>query len=297
MVVQGWALMQATILNFLIEGSEDTNPLLLFAGVLAAFLAICSMALSDSHASSPDTEITARLSSSFSCSRSKSAVSQDQDQDQDTYKSLLSSAETGGEGGGEVAAKMSAAGCSESSGGGSGTRTSPWILVSIFSGFLAGLWSPLSTFGRSKGGYPVDNPSVALFFFQLGAVSGIPFMLWYYGRVIHVYEKPPFRNAPVSCSAYLQEAIQLPSSDKKYGLLAGAIVSCGTYIFFTASQAISSTVAFAISSCAPLVTIAIGVIVFHQLKNAPFLQTFYLILSTFLFVLAISLMVLANLLS
>lgn len=171
-----------------------------------------------------------------------------------------------------------------------------WIFVSIFAGFLAGLWSPLSTFGRSKGDYPVDNPSVALFFFQLGAVAGIPFMLWYYGRIIHVYEKTP-SNPPVAWSSYVSVALHLPKSDQQYGVLAGGIVSFGTYIFFTASQAISSTVAFAIGSCAPLVTIAIGVLLFGQLKDAPFKQTLFLVLSTVLFVLAISLMVLANIMA
>jgi hypothetical protein len=169
----------------------------------------------------------------------------------------------------------------------------PWIFVCVFAGFLAGLWSPLSTFGRSKGAYPVDNPSVALFIFQLGALCGVPFMLFYYGRVIQVHEKTP-PSAPVTCATYASQAWALSASDKKYGLLAGGIVSCGTYIFFTASQAISSTVAFAIGSCAPLVTIAIGVLIFDQLKDAPFKQKLYLIMSTLLFILAISLMVLAS---
>lgn len=273
--------MQATILNFLIEGDEDTNPLLLFGGVLAAFLAICSMAYSDSCASQPEKEFSARLSST--------SLSSALSLDQSVYKSLLSwdPSLAAGDTGAKKPSPPREIPASAVGG------VNPWLLVSVLAGFLAGLWSPLSTFGRSKGSYPVDNPSVALFIFQLGAVAGVPLMLWYYGRVIHVHEKSP-PSPPVLCSTYVAEAWNLPAGDKKYALLAGAIVSCGTYIFFTASQAISSTVAFAIGSCAPLVTIAIGVVVCRQLSGAPCLQTTFLALSTFLFVLAISLMVLAS---
>ena len=261
--------MQATILNFLIEGGDDTNPLLLFAGVLCAFLAICSMAVSDSYAASPEEEISARVAS-----HSRSGVSADAS----TLKALLPNSED------DSSTQQHDGGMS---------WVNPWIFVSVFAGFLAGLWSPLSTFGRSKGSYPVDNPSVALFVFQLGSLSAVPLMLWCYGNIIQVHEKSP-PSAPVAWSTYVTQAWQLPMSDKKYALLAGAIVSCGTYIFFTASQAISSTVAFAIGSCAPLVTISIGVIIFKQLRNAPFRQSFFLLLSTFLFILAIALMVLAS---
>lgn len=283
--------MQATILNFLIEGGEDTNPLLLFAGVTAAFLGICCMALSDSHAVRLEEEYPSRL---LSCSRSVSVHSRG-GEDSAACKSLLAAADSEGgveETGGGSSGKQEVTDSSDASLGES-TGGYTWIFVSIFSGFLAGLWSPMGTFGRTKGSYPVDNPSVALFFFQLGSVAGIPLMLWYYGHVIHVYEKKT-RNAPVAWTVYVQEALALPRSDQQYGLLAGGIVACGTYIFFTASQGLSSTIAFAICSCAPLVTIAIGVVIFEQLKNAPFLQTFYLCLSTLLFVVAVSLMVLAT---
>ena len=265
--------MQATILNFIIEGDDDTNPLLLFLGVFAAFMAICSMAMSDYCADDPSTEFSSRLSK-HSVSGSEAATL---DPNLLT-KSLISADIEGTEQVEDVKDDKSG--------------PSPWIYVSVFSGFLAGLWSPLGTMGRTKGDYPVDNPSVALFIFQLGSLFSVPFMLLYYGRVIHVYETSPHKS-PVRYSTYIEEAQKLPQADKFYGFLAGGIVSCGTYIFFTASQAISSTIAFAICSCAPLVTITIGVVIFRQLKNAPFWQSFFLIFSTFLFILAIALMVLA----
>lgn len=277
-IFMGWSLMQATILNYIIEGGSDTNPYLLFTGVVAAFLAICAMAKSDTCAT-PDSDFSSRLSQHSMGSAQNSAA----------YKLLLNH--------GSKAKDFVNDSVNEDNDNDNpianedGKGINPWIYVSVLSGILAGLWSPLSTFG-GNGSYPVDNPSVILFFFQLGSLSAIPFMLVYYGRVIHVYENP--ESPPITLSYYIGELKMLPLNDVKYGLIAGGMVSCGTYIYFTASQAISSTIAFAICTCAPLVTIAIGVFIFKQLKDAPFSQSFYLALSTALFISAISLMVLAN---
>eukprot|EP00602_Paraphysomonas_sp_CaronLab_P000332 CAMPEP_0185032028 /NCGR_PEP_ID=MMETSP1103-20130426/19848_1 /TAXON_ID=36769 /ORGANISM="Paraphysomonas bandaiensis, Strain Caron Lab Isolate" /LENGTH=327 /DNA_ID=CAMNT_0027567765 /DNA_START=162 /DNA_END=1142 /DNA_ORIENTATION=+ len=261
-VFMGWSLIQATILNFIIEGSDCNIPLL-FSGVFLAFMAICAMALSDSYASTPVSEFSSRLSRT-SMSAEASEV----------QKSLLVP---------DVSA-------SDEEKVHSRKPVSPWMYVSVLSGIFGGIWSPLQVVGRS-GHNAVGNASVCLFFFQLGEILTIPLILWYHGRVIVVLDT---KMPPVSISSYMSSVWNLPAEDKMYGILAGGMVASGTYIFFTASEVIPSTVSFAICSCAPLVTIVIGVCIFKQLKKATFYQTFYIAVSTVLFISAIALMVLAD---
>jgi glucose uptake protein GlcU len=306
-VFMGWSLVQATVLNYFIE-SSDTDPYLLFAGIFAALLAIACMALSDIHGSADKDSATADEAQEFyrSISRGDSVKlridsSGLHDPLMDLAKSINSGSvapskdyETTCEGNDE--SQIGHSKRSRSSSGSGSTlpskSISSWIYVSMFAGFLAGIWSPLQVFGRD-GSNSVDNPSIILFFFQLGEVLSIPFILYYHGRVIVVIENGG--GDPVSPWTYVSRASALPTRDKMYGCLAGCIVACGQYIFFIASEVIPSTIAFAISSCAPLVTIALGIFVFHQLHGAPFLQSFFIMSATIMFILAIVLMVLADL--
>ena len=278
-IFMGWSLVQATIISFFIEGA-DTNPYFLFTGLTIALLAIFSMAMSDAHGNKvngKDSDNTQELY------RSISRGSRDVATELNT--TLLSRNKD------EIDKALRAVTAQHDEGIESSSKPlSGWIYVSLFAGIVAGLWSPLQVFGR-EGAYAVDNPCILLFFFQLGEVISIPFILFYHNNIIIPVDT---KAAAVSTWSSVDQALNLPLADKMYGFLAGGIVSCGTYIFFAASGEIASTIAFAISSCAPLVTIFLGVCVFGQLRNAPRAQTFFIALATVLFVLAIALLVLAG---
>lgn len=272
-VFMGWALIQATILNYIIEKS-DANPYLLFGGVSLAFLAICAMSLSDKYASDPSTE--------FSTPLSTRSMSMDDTTFKEVHKALIKGPTSSTDASLPVTHDNSSAPKKD--------KISAWIYVSLLSGIFGGLWAPLQVGGRGGTG-AVDNPCVCLFLFQCGEILAIPVMLFYHGRIIVAKE----RNVTESMSEYVKQALDLPLTDKCYGMLAGGIVAFGTFLFFTSSAVLSSTVAFAICSCAPLVSIIIGVTIFKQLANASNLQILYISAASVLFMSAIALMVCADL--
>lgn len=272
-IFMGWGLIQATILNYIIENS-GANPYFLFMGVVSAFLAICAMSLSDKYATNSESEFSTRLGS-----KSMSLDGADY-RHRDMLRSLVT----------DNATSSSNPLLPTHKG------INPWIYVSLLSGIFGGLWPPLQVGGRNGSG-AVDNPCVTLFLFHCGELLAIPVMLYYHGRIIVVREnatKGVHSGSIEYISEYVRQAINLPTEDKVYGLLAGSTVACGSFLFFTSSAVLSSTVAFAICSCAPLVSIAIGIIIFKQLTHASFLQTLYIGVASILFILAIALMVCAD---
>ena len=279
-IFMGWALIQATVLNYIIEDS-DANPYYLFAGVFMAFMAICSMSLSDRYAVTESSEYSTRIS--------QGSFGKEKSTDRDVLQArLLHSADS------DIDDAMASLPAIR---GQTKTNTiNSWIYVSVFAGAIAGMWSPLQVMGR-KGTGAVDNPLVCLFLFHSGAVLSIPMMLFYHGRVIATAGKVSGGASEVEyMSDYWQQLLDLPMKDKMFGMLAGGVVAMGTFLFFTASAVLSSTISFAICSCAPLVSIAIGVIIFKQLDKAPTPQTVFIALASVLFTTAIVLMVLADML-
>jgi hypothetical protein len=282
-IFMGWGLVQATILNYIIEKS-DANPYFLFSGVVCAFMAICAMSLSDKYATSSESEFSTRLGSQ------SMSLDGAETRHRDMLQGLLDDNTGTTLGQGHLPRTNHQQQQPKSS------KVSPWIYVSLISGIFGGLWPPLQVGGRTGSG-AVDNPCVTLFLFHCGELLAIPVMLFYHGRFIVVKEnraKGVAAGQVELISHYVQQAMALPREDKLYGMLAGGTVACGSFLFFTASAVLSSTVAFAICSCAPLVSIAIGVVLFKQLTHASFLQTLFIGVASVLFVLAIALMVCAD---
>jgi len=140
----GWALIQATILNFLLEGGGAFNVGVLFGGIVLALGAISCMALSDY------------------CAAPKTVPPAD-DIDESVYIPL-----EGGIGGLSRSASADTLlnySTNTSTSDSSLTQTSlfkhsetlapttkklnPWIYACVLAGVLGGAWSPLSSFART----------------------------------------------------------------------------------------------------------------------------------------------------
>lgn len=132
----------------------------------------------------------------------------------------------------------------------------------------------------------------------------VPFLMYYYTRLIapvHVAVTNDESKTGHSSSTrllgiwdYVQDAIDTPFHNKVAASLAGVAVAMGFFFFFTAVNVLSSTVSFAVSNCAPLVTIFIDVVFFHRLKYGTVLQIRFLVLACLFFVCAVCSMVLAE---
>lgn len=169
---------------------------------------------------------------------------------------------------------------------------SQWVFIAALGGLLAGTWSPLSSYGRHDEQEDSGiGPFVCMFIFQCGQLMALPLMLWYYGHIMIVKET---NCSPVSITNYLTDLYQLPIEDKGYGLLTGCMIGFAYVCYFTASEVIPPTLAFAIGSCCPLVTILIGVFIFKNLHEANFAQRVLVAASFSLFVLAITVMVFSD---
>lgn len=157
-----------------------------------------------------------------------------------------------------------------------------WVLVCFFAGTLSGLWSPLATIGRTGPG-AVGNPYNALFLFMSGQMTAVLVILSYGGLVARSSKS----DAWLGPMEYFRMITLLPKRDIFYGILAGFLVGTGHFFYYTASEVVPSTIAFSVGGCAPLVTIILGVFVKKNLVGAPFGQVACTAMSSFLFIVAI----------
>lgn len=91
---------------------------------------------------------------------------------------------------------------------------------------------------------------------------------------------------------YVTQLLALSLADKGWGLLTGSFVGTGYTLYFTASDAINPTVALAIASCEPLMTIFLGVAE-GQLRKAGAMQKGFMFGAIACFILAIALLALS----
>ena len=169
--------------------------------------------------------------------------------------------------------KIAAASDDDDGGGGDAKKKKKskqrWVWVCFFCGLVGSLWCPLSSLGRAATG--VTNPLVALCIFQLGQLSSVPLQCCYYSLVLDVVE-PHTRllhdataRDPVVFFLHIARASR---RDVLIALGTGSLVGIGFSIFFVTSSSINPTVALAIASCEPLMTIFMGVCVSNNLRLA-----------------------------
>jgi drug/metabolite transporter (DMT)-like permease len=264
----GWVLIQGTLLCFLVEKYEG-NLYFLFSGVLLAFLGIISLTVSDYYAADPSTIMHSRTSS---------VDAGNDDNKEALYKPILDDKSISTKPDEIVSAKV----------------VQKWIFVCVLAGAVCGAWAPLSILATTGTG-SIQNQYVVMFLFQTGQVIAIPFMLLFYFQFL-VPQHDPRSKIPHSKSIrdVWGNLCRTSAQDLRYGCLTGFAVGLGFFFYFSAVDVIPSTISFAISNCAPLVTIFNDVVLCHHLKNATERQTYFMFMATIFFVIAITLMVLAD---
>jgi glucose uptake protein GlcU len=269
-VYGGWALIQATLLNCIVE-KYDGNLIYLFIGVFLAFLAILSMTASDYYAVIPETKTSGRSFDDTTPLISNMRT----DVNYDTISVIPESDRIPVENHPRVVIEKPS----------KGDLGMKWIALCLLAGIFTGGWSPLSVIA-SKGKGRVSNLYVLMFLFQTGQLLTVPFMIFYYSRFIS--------GKKTSFSETIDQLIATPKVNKIYAASAGIFVGIGFYFYFTAADVISSTISFAISNCAPLVTILNDVVFLNHLDGASSLQILYMGLASLLFICAITFMVIAE---
>lgn len=269
----GWVLIQGTLLSFFVE-AYGGNLYMLFSGVTFAFFGILAMTASDFYAADPQARLHSRVIS---------VDSKDNNRNGGLYEAL-------------AAEKVPILG-DEISGDKVGEPlkvVQKWIFVCILAGVVCGAWAPLSVIATTGPG-SIDCQYIMMFFFQTGQVSAIPFMIYYYFQ----FFAPPYDPySPKIQSRGMGDVLKnlkiTAGTDILFGCLTGVAVGTGFFFFFSAVDVIPSTISFAISNCAPLITIFNDVVFCGHLRHATKYQTWYMCLATVLFVVAIVLMVLAE---
>lgn len=273
----GLTLIQGTLLNFIVESFEG-NMAELIGGVFSALFGIFALTLSDHYATSPDS----RLSRLSVCS---------------------SNNDKGDDGGGLAAAHLyqsltewhDTSATSHASTSNPLTKVNKWIYACILAGVVCGSWSPLAVLA-TEGKDHVENPYVLMVFFMTGQAAAVPFMIWYYSyfnmSTLASDVKRPSINGLFNCISHIMH--HTSSKDSLYACLTGVVVGTGFFLYFTAADVIPSTISFAISNCAPLVTIVIDVLFLGHLKHASSKQAGFMALASILFALGIALLVMAN---
>ena len=171
-----------------------------------------------------------------------------------------------------------------------------WVLLCFFCGLVGGLWCPLSSLGRSPLG--VTDPLVALVIFQTGQLSSVPLQCSYYSLVLHIFESRPAQRMQHTLQrirdpmTFLQSIARASAYQRFLALATGSLVGVGYTIFFLTSANINATVALAIPSCEPLVTIFMGVWT-GTLRGSTFATKVLYFVSTGYFVAAVTLLALA----
>jgi glucose uptake protein GlcU len=272
----GLTLIQGTLLNFFVESFEG-NMAELIGGVFSALLGILSLTLSDHFAVSPDTR-----SSRFSvCSANESEDGDGGLAAAHLYQSLTEWHDTSATSHGSASSPLS--------------KINKWIYACVLAGVVCGSWSPLAVLATEGKGH-VENPYVLMFWFMTGQAAAVPFMIWYYSyfnmSTLVPDSKRPSINGLFNC---IQHIVRHTSGeDSLYACLTGVVVGTGFFLYFTAADVIPSTISFAVSNCAPLVTIVIDVVFNGHLKHASSKQTGFMALASLLFSLGIALLVMAN---
>eukprot|EP00602_Paraphysomonas_sp_CaronLab_P012634 CAMPEP_0185041652 /NCGR_PEP_ID=MMETSP1103-20130426/41231_1 /TAXON_ID=36769 /ORGANISM="Paraphysomonas bandaiensis, Strain Caron Lab Isolate" /LENGTH=358 /DNA_ID=CAMNT_0027581485 /DNA_START=120 /DNA_END=1193 /DNA_ORIENTATION=- len=249
----GYGMVQGTLLNIIIEGFHG-NLLLLSSGIFCALVAIVCMAVSDNYAEDSTSRVSSHLSYEKRTSFT-SILSSEIQWDESVYSPLV---ECGSADESSSEERLT-----------SKRFVNPWVYVCLLGGVCGGLWSPLTTLGRT-GENSVDNPYMSLFLFMCGQSLSLPSVLYIYGFEMITRETD---CKPVTMDKFFISYYELPFRDRVFGTITGCIVNMGYMCYFISSEVIPSTESFAIAHCAPLVTIFIGVVLFRQLKNATFVQS------------------------
>lgn len=289
-VYAGLALALGSSLVYCIDG-QGKAPLL-FSGVALAILAICCLAAAEAAEVSPSSSTannqsgavpspvgcppgsTSGLSTTFSPLQPQLS---DEGNDETRFK------EGGYEKKEDGSAYVPLSPARSTSKG--------WVNVCIFCGMLGGLWSPLSSLGRLEGG--VDNPLTGLIIFQLGQLCCVPLQCCYYSIVMLLLEGRDSyvkSNDPAIFLREISASCRVSFKDTALALCTGAIVGTGFTLYFIASVVVNPTVALAIPSCEPLVTIVFGVLVSRKLHHASQAVRLYYLLAFSLFIAAITLL-------
>lgn len=311
-----WGLVEGTVLNYVGSSSETVNPPALFVGVFCAVLAIFFMAASDYFSNS------AQIMCDNKCSGHEEVIETASSSDivieepplpvlriwdcmqfLNPYigMCLLAGVSTG------LWSPLSAY-----ARGGDGGVNNPYVALFLFmSGQVLAL--PLLLAGQVY----LQSDRVDMIVYEdnvrdqsetTEALDSIPSQdggcqLLAAGHVYSNSSGAPLLP-PQACGGWLcifqvcngvvkcmKESMDLPLRDKLFGMLAGIIVGVGYTCLFVASESATTTVAFAIACCDPLVAISIGVLFFGQLRHASFKQGAALCAAVVMFTTAIILFV------
>jgi drug/metabolite transporter (DMT)-like permease len=301
-----WGLVEGTVLNYMIEGEDTAKPMVLFLGVFSALVAILFMALSDyfSNAVRAGCDNGGEVNTP-DASNTANGISDN------VHSSDKERASLGEAGGGRVNPYIGVcllAGVfsglwsplSARARQGDGRVDNPYVALLLFmTGQVLALPLLLAYYvlvferGGHSGAAGVDDDAPE----EDGDASqrGERQLL----EMGHVYSNSSGSSVPTGCELHhlsrvgrgmvvsLLDTMALPLRDKFFGMLAGGIVGVGYTCLFVASESATTTVAFAIACCDPLVAIAIGVIFFGQLRRASTNQAVSLYSSVSLFAAAI----------
>jgi glucose uptake protein len=157
------------------------------------------------------------------------------------------------------------------------------IVICVVSGVLMGLWSPLVTYGTTRGN--ALSPYSSVVFLTLGALLSC--FIW---NVI--FMKWPLAGEPVGFGGFFTA----PASGHLLGLLGGLVWGTGTVFNVVAgkSDSMSFATSYAIGQSAPMVGALWGVFVWKEFAGATSRGKLFLTLMFVFYALAILLVARAN---
>lgn len=155
------------------------------------------------------------------------------------------------------------------------------MLICLLAGLCSGGWSPLSTYARASEdkNNPVNCAYITAFLFALGELCAYPSVAWLGTFLEKTRLSDSFRELT------LKRVI--------FGLLCGCIINSGYVMYFLASTVILPTISFCITSCNPLLSLAIAFLR-CQFKDAPKKQLLSLIFSVLCYSSAIAILAIAE---
>ncbi|KAK3239589.1 hypothetical protein CYMTET_50495 [Cymbomonas tetramitiformis] len=157
------ALVEGTALNLIIESAENerdgSDLRFVFAGLMAAVIAICLLSIS---------EIRYKNTKSLEQFRQQKQTAITEAQ-REGSSDVLTTADV------DVAVTIDKS--HENAGDAAQTQ---WLRVCFAAGFVTGFWSPLSSVSMS-GDQGVSNPYLLLFVFQVGQSCALPSVIYLYG--------------------------------------------------------------------------------------------------------------------
>ena len=160
-----------------------------------------------------------------------------------------------------------------------------WVFLLVLMGLNNSLWSPLSSLGQS-GEDGIGGPYAAYFALELGRVGIQPF--------IHVLYNGCCRKR-LSKRSSIELAKELTRRDFLYAFMNGMLISVGYFFYFLSSVVVNKAAAFAISNCAPLVTVLLGVCVLREVDTYSSASKKLIALSILLYTAAIALLTFSSL--